>query len=321
LTLVKIKEKTMITICIPIYNFNVTALIEELSQQAKILSVPYEIILIDDCSSEKFKMINEQVCKKETYVQLDKNIGRARIRNLFLIYSKYDNLLFLDCDSLIISKDFLSKYIEAIRQSEYYIICGGRFYDKHRPERSKMLRWKYGIRKESQPLDIRILSPNKSFMTNNFLIDQKIFKQIKFDERIIEYGHEDTLFGYMLKKKGINIKHIDNPVLNGDIEDNTEYLMKTERGIINLLHILNYLYYDNDFIKDVTLLNFYKKISSKKLTSIIYIIFICFRPLLKCLLTKGYVNLRLFDFYKLGFLIQNYKRHTIMATVNTDVSG
>jgi glycosyltransferase involved in cell wall biosynthesis len=273
----------MITICIPIYNFNVTPLINELSQQAKRVNVPYEIILIDDCSSEEFKQINEQACKKEVYIQLDKNIGRAKIRNLFLKYAKYDNLLFLDCDALIISKDFVSKYIESIRQNKYSIICGGRIYDNTRPGRNQMLRWKYGIKKESQPYNIRILSPNKSFMTNNFLINRKIFEQIQFDERITEYGHEDTLFGYMLKKKGIGITHIDNPVLNGDIENNAEYLGKTEKGIINLIYILSYVDHDNDFIRDVTILNFYKKINAKKLTSLIHVVFICFKPLLKFL--------------------------------------
>jgi hypothetical protein len=298
----------MISICIPIYNFNVTVLVAKLSQQLKTINDPCEIILIDDCSNEYFRKINEQACEGNIYIQLEKNIGRAKIRNLFLSYSNYDNLLFLDCDSLIVSSNFISKYIDIIKQGEYYVVCGGRVYDNIRPERNKILSWKYGIEKESQPLNIRLKSPNKSFMTNNFLINRKIFEKIKFDERITEYGHEDTLFGFMLKKEGINITHIDNPVLNGDIENNKDYLTKTEKGIINLVYILNYLEYDNAFIKEVAILNFYKEISSKKLVRIINFFYISFKPLLKFLLIKGYVNLRLFDFYKLGFLIQNYKQ-------------
>jgi len=56
-----------------------------------------------------FKKINENVCRKEIYIQLDNNIGRAKIRNLFLKYAKYDYLLFLDCDTFIISDDFVAK--------------------------------------------------------------------------------------------------------------------------------------------------------------------------------------------------------------------
>lgn len=304
------KIKAMLSICIPIYNFNVTALINKLSQQIKKTDVLCEIILIDDGSAEEFKKINEDVCKKEICIQLSKNIGRAKIRNLFLKYAKYDYLLFLDCDTCIISDDFVAEYISTICRNEYDVICGGVIYDNYRPERSKMLRWKYGINKESKPLNIRASSPNKSFMTGNFLINRRIFGQIKFDERITGYGHEDTMFGFMLKKKGINVKHINNPVLHGDIDYNTGYLKKTEKGIINLIHILSYVNYDHQFIKDVTILNIYKNLNSKKLTGIINILFICFKPLLKFMFIKGYVNLMLFDFYRLGILIQNYKRHT-----------
>jgi hypothetical protein len=297
----------MITICIPVFNWDVRALINELSQQTKLLNIPFEIIIIDDCSSEEFKKINNQVCEKENYIQLDKNIGRAKIRNLFLRNSHYDNLLFLDCDSLIISKDFVLKYIETIKQNESSVICGGRKYDSSCPGRSKMLRWKYGIKKESQPVNIRILSPNKSFMTNNFLINRKIFEQVKFDERISGYGNEDTLFGYQLKKNGIQIKHIDNPILNGDVEENVEYLKKTEDGIRNLIQILPYVDYDKDFMNDVKILKFYQKMKSYYLINPIKILFTCSKPILKFMLIRGFVNLRLFDFYKFGVLINNYK--------------
>lgn len=300
----------MLSICIPIYNFDVTTLIDKLSQQIKKTDVLCEIILIDDCSAEEFKKINEDVCRKEIYIQLGKNIGRAKIRNLFLKYAKYDYLLFLDCDTLIISDDFVVEYVSTICRNENDVICGGVNYDNYRPERSKMLRWKYGIKKESKPLNIRVLSPNKSFMTSNFIINRRIFEQTKFDERITEYGHEDTLFGFMLKKNGINIKHIDNPVLHGDIDYNTGYLRKTEKGIINLINILSYVDYDHQFIQDVSILKSYNNLSSKKLTGIINILYICFKPMLKFLFIKGYVNLMLFDFYKLGILIQNYKRYT-----------
>ena len=304
------KTKAMLSICIPIYNFDVTTLIDKLSQQIKKTDVLCEIILIDDCSAEEFKKINENVCRKEIYIQLDKNISRSKVRNLFLKYAKYDYLLFLDCDTFIISDDFVAEYVSTICRKENDVICGGVIYDSYPPERSKRLRWKYGIKKESKPLNIRVLSPNKSFMTSNFIINRRIFEQTKFDERITEYGHEDTLFGFMLKKNGINIKHIDNPVLHGDIDYNTGYLRKTEKGILNLIHILSYVDYDHQFIQDVTILKSYKNLSSKKLTGFINILFICFKPLLKFMIIKGYVNLMLFDFYKLGILIQNYKPQT-----------
>ncbi len=303
----------MISVCIPIYNFDVTQLLNELTKQSNQMDVPCEIILIDDFSSEKFKNINKSIAGNINYIELEQNIGRAKIRNLFLKYAQNENLLFLDCDSIIISDSFLSKYLEAINNDNYNVICGGRVYDKVKPARIKMLSWKYGTKRESQPVEVRKRFPNNSFMTNNFLVSRKILEEIKFDERITGYGHEDTLFGFELKKKGIPVLHINNPVLNGDVEDNVEYLKKTEKGINSLIDILAYTDSNAEFIHDVTVLNTYEKLKSKRLTSIVNIVFILLKPFLKFLFVNGYVNLRLFDFYKLGALIQGFKLRKIRS--------
>ena len=120
----------MISICIPIYNFNVTELVKTLSAQLKDLNCPSEIILIDDCSDISFKKANENICSKENYIQLDKNIGRAAIRNRFLEYAKYEYLLFLDCDMVVHSNNFLDKYFNAINECNNKVICGGLIYLK-----------------------------------------------------------------------------------------------------------------------------------------------------------------------------------------------
>ncbi len=298
----------MISICVPIYNFNVSALVSELSKQAQLLNVPNEIILIDDCSSASYKEINKEICSQQHYIQLEKNIGRSKIRNLFLEYAHYDNLLFLDCDSLLISNDFLTKYIQTIRDGNYSVCCGGRVYPKEQPGRNKILRWKYGVKSESQPLHVREKAPNKSFMTNNFLVKRELLETIKFDERIMEYGHEDTLFGFQLKKRGLTITHIDNPVLNGDLEDNAEYLDKTEKGIKNLSHIVSYVNNDADFINDVTLLEFYEKLKSLKIVFLIRLMFYPLKPILKLLLANGCSSMLLFNFYKIGILCGEAKK-------------
>lgn len=301
----------MISICIPIYNFKVSPLLDELSMQMEESVTSVELILIDDCSSFTYKEVNKSVCTEHRYIELDKNIGRAKIRNLFLEYAQYEHLLFLDCDSLIPNKTFLSTYLRAIKESENAIICGGRIYDNAKPKSTKLLRWKYGIESESHSFEERKQQPNKSFMTNNFLISKKLLKEIKFDERLSEYGHEDTLFGFELKKRGIEINHIDNPVLNGDLEDNTEYLEKTEQGIHNLISILDYVNHDSDFIQDVSLLNFYTKASTKKLSPFIKIFFPFLKPFIKFFLINGFISIRLFNFYKLGILIQRMKNNKI----------
>ncbi len=294
----------MLSICIPIYNFDVTELVNALTEQSLKQSIPIEIVLIDDASDEDYKKINRGTCKQHTYIELEKNVGRSIIRNLFLQYTDAQNLLYIDCDSKIISESYLSTYVDALLQTKHPVICGGRIFANINPGKNYLLRWKYGIQKESKPYETRALHPNASFMTNNFLISRAILNEIKFDSRISEYGHEDTLFGFELKKNGIHIHHIENPVLNGDLETNLEFLEKTEKGILNLIKILGFISDKEGFIEDLTLLKFYIKLKNKNLTPFFRWVFLGSKPLLRYLLIHGNSNMSMFDFYKLGYLTQ-----------------
>ena len=293
----------MITICIPVYNFNIASLVNELRRQINGVQVPIEIIVIDDCS-QRFKSENEKASEEVTYIELSKNIGRSKIRNMFLRFAQYPYLLFLDCDSLVDNPDFLANYLNAIERKPN-VVCGGRVYENNKPKRNQMLSWKYGMYRESQPVEVRNQTPNKSFMTNNFLIDRNVLDSIKFDERITQYGHEDTLFGFSLKKKNIAITHIDNVIINGDVEENAAFLKKTNEGIVNLIQILNNSSDYKDLMHEISILRFYKKV--RNMEGIINASFIVLKPLVVYLLKSGYVNLYLFDYYKLGFLIQNLR--------------
>jgi len=112
----------MISICIPTFNFDIIELVTVLYHQAKKLNYQIEIIIIDDCSNEIFKKKNKKVCENYgKYIELNKNIGRAKIRNLFLKHTKFDYLLFLDCDSLIVSDSFLSRYVNTLNKKKMII--------------------------------------------------------------------------------------------------------------------------------------------------------------------------------------------------------
>jgi glycosyltransferase involved in cell wall biosynthesis len=267
-----------------------------------------EIICIDDASNDKWHAINDAAgAMCQTFIRLDDNVGRARIRNLFLQYARYDYLLFLDGDSLIIRPDFLKNYCQLIRQQSPDVVCGGRVYPSVCPDKAQRLSWKYGTQRESKPAIVRQISPNSSFMTNNFLIRRDILENIRFDERLSDYGHEDTLFGFELKRQGITVLHTENAVLNGDIETNDRYLSKTEDAVLNLIQIADYVADYNQFANDVSLLKYHNLVKSMRLEPLINGLYFLAKPIIKMLLCKGIVSLRLFDFYKLGFLIQSIR--------------
>ena len=295
----------MISICIPVYNFDIERLIKALSSQIESVDAVVELIVIDDGSKADIKTGNKTTCRNCKYIEWPENLGRSKIRNLFLNYATQDYLLFLDCDSLIENPRFLSNYLEILKQQPK-VVCGGSTYRPQRPGRQQRLRWKYGIYKESRSAETRSEQPYNSFMSNNFLIQRRVFKEVRFDERITKYGHEDTLLGYSLKKKQLPITHIDNPALNGEIDTNSEFLRKTREGIVNLISILNFEEYHQDLMEGISLLRFYQKI--RKFESIVLWLFLLTKPLISCLLSKGYVSLKLFDFYKLGLFIEQKRK-------------
>ena len=290
----------MISICIPIFNFDVSALITALKFQMEQTQMGCELLLIDDGSTEDFKLLNRSYIADCQYVELDKNVGRAKIRNLFLSYATQPYLLFLDCDAIIDSPNFLQNYLDQL-PLEPKIICGGRLYPKEMPDKNRMLRWNYGVQCESQPSAVRALDPNKSFMTNNFLIEKELLASVRFEERLTKYGHEDTLFGYELSKRNINILHIENPVINGDIETNEDFLKKTEAGIQNLIQILIFTNNDPKIIKSIKLLKTYQRV--RILKPILKPIFSLINPFLRNNLIKKGNSVMFFNLYNLGLIL------------------
>ncbi len=295
----------MISICVPIYNFDVAELISALNQEIKLTNIKIEIICIDDFSDKKYRDINKSILEiVDLYIELDENIGRSSIRNKFLDYAKNDYLLFLDCDSKITSPKFIRNYLEFIILNNPNVVCGGRIYPPKKPTKEYILNWKYGIKTESKTSEVRKLNPNKSFMTNNFAINAQLFKTIKFDEKIKLYGHEDTLFGIELKNNNIVIDHIENPVLNGDLIKNDDFLIKTKHAIINLLPLINNeknIPLINNEIKIIKYFILIKKYNLKTL----FISITNFSNYLFYLLLKlNFASLFLFNIYKLHFLIK-----------------
>tara|TARA_B100000963_G_scaffold9348_1_gene7338 strand:- start:504 stop:1346 length:843 start_codon:yes stop_codon:yes gene_type:complete len=260
-----------------------------------------EILLIDDCSKAHYKNLNKVFSERVGYVELDQNLGRSKVRNQFLQYSNSEYLLFIDCDSAIFRDDYISKYVKYIKENRPKVLVGASIYNEEYPGLNFRLRWKYGRKRESQAVEIRRMNPSTSFKTNNFLIARQILNEIQFREELDGYGHEDTLLGYDLNANSIEIEHIDNPVLNCQLDSNKEFLEKTEHGLKNLLKVWSIVNEDQRILDQIKILKFYVKYKDSKLFRLLYHFF---RRPSRALLKMGWVNLYLFDFYKLGYLIE-----------------
>ena len=291
----------MLSVCIPVYNCNVQNLVTTLLNQLNKHNILYEIILIDDASQAEYRKENQKLAAGTVkYIPKKNNIGRSKIRNLFLHYAKYEYLLFLDCDSIIVHDAFIDRYLSAINKNTG-IVCGGRTYGKKPENKKYLLRYTFGLKRECISAEQRNKAAYRSFFSNNFLIRKDIFQNHPFNEKIKGYGHEDTFFSYVLKRNNIPVKHIDNPVQHDFDESNKEFLQKTEQAVNNLIFISEHIA-DSDFYQYVKLLNTYFKLKKQGFERILRICAGLFLQPISFILIRTGRNLFLFDLYKLLYL-------------------
>ena len=290
----------MISILIPTYNYITYPLAESLAQQAEELGTPCEIIVADDASTdEECKQANRRIGELPhcTFIELEKNIGRASIRNLMAEKAKEEWLLFMDCDGMPPHNDFLKKYLQALTaHPEVQLICGGISHPDALPSPAVSLRYNYEKAAEKHHTATkRNERPYASFRTFNFMIQRDTFKQVRFDESFRHYGYEDVLFGIQLQALGYQILHIDNPLENRDIEPNHIFLKKTEEALRTLAE------HADKLGESVHLHRLYLRLQRIGLLPIVRKLFQWLAPTLQRNLLSNTPNLPCFAFYKLGY--------------------
>lgn len=289
----------MLSVLIPIYNYDCRALIKDLITQLEDIATEYEILAYDDGSTllkkENSEISYYQNCK---YVVLERNIGRSAIRNLLAQNASYDYLLFMDCDSKIIDKDYIRKYIDNASPSS--VICGGRrFPELESVSSDYILHCKIGTKREPLPGN-----NDGMFLSNNFLIPKAIFESIRFDERIREYGHEDTLFGIMLEKKNIKVKNLFIPIEHEGLDRKSDFLDKTKEGVKNLAFITNNILTQDEALR-IKLYRICYKLDKLRLLSLLSFMIKRSEKLILKNLYSTTPSLYAFDLYKTG-LMCNY---------------
>ncbi|MCH2022836.1 MAG: glycosyltransferase family 2 protein [Saprospiraceae bacterium] len=296
----------MLSILIPVYNFDIRKLVRQLHQQGLLLDIPFEIICIDDASLKEYTELNTSVKNLEhtSFEVLEKNIGRSKIRNYLATKSKFNWLLFMDCDSLPVNSNYLHNYSKHLNLDR--VVYGGRVYKNNAPKDKRMLlHWHYGKQREENNASKRNIRAYRSFMTNNFLITKKTFFDIQFNEELNEYGHEDTFFGLELKKKNISILHLDNPLEHIGLENNSVFIKKSEQAIQNL-----YLLYQNYGLKkDVKLLNYFITVNKYYFDKLILLLYKITKKQILSNLNSNKPKLKFFDFYKLGYMLELSKKN------------
>lgn len=289
----------MLSILIPVYNYNVFPLVLELKKQANSLGIEYEILVQDDVSQE-FISENSQINSLEdcSFSINAENLGRGKNINVLCSKSRHHHVLIMEADALPENESYLKNYIELLSKSNHDVIFGGVKYPETVPSKEKLLRWKYGRNREIKSLSHRLKHNYDFVFTWNLLLKKEILLQFPFPEFIHEYGYEDFVFIENLRFNSVPVTHIENCLIHHNSENNIDFIKKSERAVNNLHDLIHFNKID---AKKIRLNNFYKILKKLHLTRIVKRTYLKTKKQILTNLTSENPNLYLLDFYKLGY--------------------
>ena len=306
-----------LSILLPSYNNVCVSLVQVLQRQADALRgkldkpFRYEIIVADDGSTDAAcidanRVIGDMLhCR---YLRMEQNVGRAQIRNVLISESRGDYVLLIDSDLFLCDDNYLYKYATSTADVVYGgTRIGGEglaMVDNEANTENLKGNLRYLYEKKAEPSHravFRQLRPNQEISVCNLYARRDIMEAHPFDSRFKAYGYEDVLFGKRLAESGIEVTHIDNPVLINEFEPNSVFVKKTEEAILTLCRFEQDLEGYSNLKTKVTSLGRYIPLSLFRLWHRIM------KNKEKRNLTGSKPSLLLFKLYKLGFFLENRK--------------
>lgn len=305
------------SILLPSYNNVCVSLVQVLQCQADALRgkldkpFRYEIIVADDGSTDAAcidanRVIGDMLhCR---YLRMEQNVGRAQIRNVLISESRGDYVLLIDSDLFLCDDNYLYKYATSTADVVYGgTRIGGEglaMVDNEANTENLKGNLRYIYEKKAEPSHravFRQLRPNQEISVCNLYARRDIMEAHPFDSRFKAYGYEDVLFGKRLAESGIEVTHIDNPVLINEFEPNSVFVKKTEEAILTLCRFEQDLEGYSNLKTKVSTLGRYIPLSLFRLWHRIM------KNKEKRNLTGSKPSLLLFKLYKLGFFLENRK--------------
>lgn len=306
-----------LSILLPSYNNVCVSLVQALQRQADALrgkldkTFRYEIIVADDGSTDAACIdancvIGDMLhCR---YLRMEHNVGRAQIRNVLISESCGDYVLLIDSDLFLCDDNYLYRYATSTAD----VVYGGTrigdeglvMVDNEANTEHLKGNLRYIYEKKAEPLHravFRQLRPNQEISVCNLYARRDIMEAHPFDSRFKAYGYEDVLFGKRLAESGIEVTHIDNPVLINEFEPNSVFVKKTEEAILTLCRFEQDLEGYSNLKTKVAALGRYIPLSLFRLWHRIM------KNKEKRNLTGPKPSLMLFKLYKLGFFLENRK--------------
>ncbi len=289
----------MLSVLIPVYNYNILTLVNDLHKQLLVTAIDFEIICLDDVSDKEIIRSNMKVSELShtSYNLSQTNKGIAITRQLLCNAAKYEWILLIDADTELKEESFISNYLKVINKGHDFIF-GGFAYKSIKPQKDSILRWKYGKRCESLSATKRNENPYKITIAANLLVKKEAYKSFNLDS-IGKLYAMDYYFGAKLKENNSRVLHIDNQVYHLGIEKSSTYLRKKEQATETLLKLYN----ENSISKHSnSLLSLYEFSKRCGLNYLFSMLFNLFKSSLRRNLLGKHPSILLLQLYKIAYM-------------------
>lgn len=218
----------MLSICIPTYNTDCSALLDILAKQIAQIEETVEVLVCDDFSTDYVRK-NQEACERNgfSFFENTSNLGSISTRIKLAKKSSFNWLLFVDADMLPKTDEYVIQFTNFITFNKADIAIGGCCYaNEIKPFN---LRLRYGRNREEISAEKRQLNPYNSILFGNVLIKKQLFNVVFDNFKDKAYG-EDIYLSSSLKSLNKKVVHLQNEAYHLGLENNREFVKKIQKS-------------------------------------------------------------------------------------------
>ncbi|KAB2837030.1 MAG: glycosyltransferase [Candidatus Brocadia sp.] len=230
---------SLVSVIIPTYNC-ARFLMESVGSVLSQTYQPYEIIVIDDGSTDNTKEVLQPVMQRIKYVQLEQNKGSPVVRNIGIQAAQGEYVAFLDADDV-----WLPEKLQTDRECFDKHPDVGMVYSKHINIDEKGVVF-HGAMKKRLPcgkIFVQLFSEQNFIITSSVVVRKAVFETTGlFDEQLVNCQDWDMWLriAFYFQIAGIDkplIKYRHNPY---SLSKNRDNVLKYQKLVIDkIYHMFN----------------------------------------------------------------------------------
>ncbi|MGO4940651.1 glycosyltransferase [Fundicoccus sp. Sow4_D5] len=326
------KRNILLSIIVPVFNTEkyLEACIKSLFEQNL---KDYEIIIINDGSTDSSLQILKKLQNKETRIFCQKNKGQGTARNFGIKKAKGKYIYFMDSDDLL-KRDSLSKILTILEESQLELLSfdAETFVSKDYEGKAEFIpnykrEREYGFFNTGEELLVSLLRNNEYSVSPCLYVTKRsliLSENIMFKEGVI---HEDDAFTTEVFMKARKVKHINEAIFMRRIRSGSTMtsgnINKALKGQFNAFLSIVYLY-ENHIFQNLNHKKIFKKLIINKLVKTIdlYHVTVNIEEFQK-LYSESQIVLQRHNYFNIKgwMLVKHYKTYVSLRTFSLKIKN